>query len=78
MIGWFDLSPKERADFLRFCAERAEAHAEVKDAEGRPWSAAEAERFRAEAARLRRAAQVFAKSRARRAGDVVLPKECRT
>ena len=67
---WYNLSPAEYAKGLRFNAERSDESAAYKDAEGKPWSPAEAARSRRQARRLRAMATLCDRSDALRAGDV--------
>ena len=67
---WYNGTPKERAAYLRYCADRADEGAVRIEAEGRAWSAADAARQRASAARLRHQAAIYEASTASTAGYV--------
>ena len=67
---WYYNSPKEYANWLRFGAEGSDASAARREAEGKPWSAREAELFRRQARRLRAMAMLCERSTAARAGDI--------
>lgn len=67
---WYDLPPKAYAESLRFYADRSERNADRVAAEGKPWSAGNAEYFRRQARRLRAMARLCDASTASRAGAV--------
>lgn len=70
MTAWYDLPPSGYARGLRYHAERSDEMATRKDAEGKPWSAGEADRVRRQARRLRAMAVLCDVSTSARAGEV--------
>lgn len=67
---WYDLHPSGYAKGLRYNAERADERVKRYLAEGKPWSAQEAEKSARTARRLRAMAILCDKSTATRAGDI--------
>lgn len=67
---WYDLPPSEYAKGLRFRADRNDESATRKEAEGKPWSTADASHFRRQARRLRAMATLCDRSNSASAGDV--------
>lgn len=56
---WYNGTPKERATYLRYCADRTDEGAARIEAEAKPWSASEAASRRADAARVREQAAIY-------------------
>ncbi len=67
---WYNGTPKERAAYLRYCADRSDEGAARIEAEGKPWSASQAAGQRADAARVREQAAIYEASPASVAGHV--------
>lgn len=70
MSAWYDLTPADYATGLRYYAERSDVQASRIGAEGKPWSADNAERSRRQAHRLRAMALLCDISTAATAGEV--------
>ena len=67
---WYDLTPDQYAEFLRYSAERSDRSALRIEAENKPWSAGDAHRMRRQARRLRAMALLCDAADAGRVGYV--------
>ncbi len=72
---WYNGKPKERAAYLRDCAERQDESARHHASDNKPWSPHEAAAARDRAAKLRRDAAIFEASDASTAGKVTVPRD---
>ena len=70
MSAWYDLHPSNYARGLRYHADRSDESAARREAEAKPWSTGEAERYRRQARRLRAMAILCDVSTAATAGGV--------
>jgi hypothetical protein len=71
---WYNGTPKERATYLRDCADRQDESARHHDGDGKPWSRHEAAAARDRAAKLRSDAAIYEASTASTAGKVEVPR----
>lgn len=67
---WYNLTPAQYAESLRYYAKRSDESAAHRRAEGKPWSRHDAERMERQARRLRAMAILCDRSAAKRAGGI--------